>query len=162
MCERKCKKIYIFQWYMKICSFAIFMHMVIKTTCMIVLFNIPLCGENYDTCIIFLHFLGNKMLHRPPSGPPRPRSLLVLPHFLFACSILLVLSFVLTITKISEQMAMRKSIHDMGLLPDTQNWGCACAGNAGNVFPVTTGKRSWHASRHVRHARAVMHAGIAN
>ena len=50
----------------------------------------------------------------------------------------------------------------MGLLPDTQNCGCACAGNAGNVFPVTAGKRSRHASRHVHHARAVMHAGIAN
>ena len=50
----------------------------------------------------------------------------------------------------------------MGLLPDTQNCGCTCAGNAGNVFPVTAGKWSRHASRHVRHARAVMHAGIAN
>ena len=50
----------------------------------------------------------------------------------------------------------------MGLLPDTQNRECACAGNAGNVFPVTAGKQSRHASRHVRHARAVMHAGIAN
>ena len=49
----------------------------------------------------------------------------------------------------------------MGLLPDTQNCGCACAGNAGNVFPVAAGKRSRHASRHVRYARAVMHAGIA-
>ena len=49
----------------------------------------------------------------------------------------------------------------MGLLPDTQNCECACAGNAGNVFPVTAGKRSRHASRHVRHARAVMHAGVA-
>ena len=39
---------------------------------------------------------------------------------------------------------------------------CACAGNAGNVFPATAGKRSRHASRHVRHARAVMHVGIAN
>ena len=38
----------------------------------------------------------------------------------------------------------------------------ACAGNAGNVFPATAGKRPWHASRHVRHARAVMHVGIAN
>ena len=28
-------------------------------------------------------------------------------------------------------------------------------------FPVTAGKRSWHASRHVRDARAVMHVGIA-
>ena len=50
----------------------------------------------------------------------------------------------------------------MGLLPDTQNCGCACAGNAGNAFPVTAGQRSRHASRHVRHTRAVMHAGIAN
>ena len=37
---------------------------------------------------------------------------------------------------------------------------CACAGNAGNVLPATAGKRSRHASRHVRDARAVMHAGI--
>ena len=50
----------------------------------------------------------------------------------------------------------------MGLLPNTSNCGCACAGNAGNVFPATTGKQSRHASRHVRDARAVMHAGIAN
>ena len=54
------------------------------------------------------------------------------------------------------------NVGTMGLLPDTQNCRCACAGNAGNVFPVTAGKRSRHASRHVRHARAVMHAGIAN
>ena len=30
------------------------------------------------------------------------------------------------------------------------------------VFPATAGKQSRHASRHVRHARAVMHAGIVN
>ena len=30
--------------------------------------------------------------------------------------------------------------------------GCACAANAGNVFPSTAGRRSRHASRHVRHA----------
>ena len=45
--------------------------------------------------------------------------------------------------------------------------GCACAGNAGNVFPATDFKwNRWlpkrHASRHVRHARAMMHVGIAN
>ena len=40
--------------------------------------------------------------------------------------------------------------------------GCACAGYAGNVFPATVGKRSRHASRQVRDARAVMHAEIAN
>ena len=43
-----------------------------------------------------------------------------------------------------------------------KNCGCACAGNTGNVFPATVGKRSRHASRHVRDARAVMHTGIAN
>ena len=45
--------------------------------------------------------------------------------------------------------------------------GCACAGNAGNVFPATDfkGNRylgSRHASRHVRNARAVIHVGIVN
>ena len=45
--------------------------------------------------------------------------------------------------------------------------GCVCAGNVGNVSPPptskeTAGSRSRHASRHVRHARAVMHVGIAN
>ena len=37
---------------------------------------------------------------------------------------------------------------------------CACARNARNVF--LAGYRSRHASRHVRHARAVMHAGTDN
>ena len=50
----------------------------------------------------------------------------------------------------------------MSLLPNTSNCGCACAGNARNGFPATTGKQSRYASRHVRDARAVMHAGIAN
>ena len=40
-----------------------------------------------------------------------------------------------------------------------KNCGCACAGNARNVFPATAGKWSRHASGHVRGARAVMHAG---
>ena len=61
-----------------------------------------------------------------------------------------------------NECAVSVTMIAMGLLPDTQNCGCACVGNAGNVFPVTAGKRSRHASRHVRHARAVMHAGIAN
>ena len=64
--------------------------------------------------------------------------------------------------KHNKTMCIFLGIYCMGLLPDTQNCGCACAANAGNVFPVTAGKRSRHASRHVRHARAVMHAGIAN
>ena len=37
--------------------------------------------------------------------------------------------------------------------------GCACAGN---VFPVTAAWQSRHASRHVRDARAMMHARVAN
>ena len=40
--------------------------------------------------------------------------------------------------------------------------GFACTGNAENVFPATGGKGYRHASRHVRHARAVMYAGIIN
>ena len=40
--------------------------------------------------------------------------------------------------------------------------GCACAWNAGDVFPATADSRSRHASRPVRDACAVMHAGIAN
>ena len=45
--------------------------------------------------------------------------------------------------------------------------GGACAGNAGNVSPPPTSReadswRSRHASRHVRHARAVMHIEIAS
>ena len=34
------------------------------------------------------------------------------------------------------------TIDCMGLLPDTENCAYACAGNAGNVFPATGGKRS--------------------
>ena len=44
---------------------------------------------------------------------------------------------------------------------------CACAGNAGNVFPATdfketASKRSRYASQHVRDAHAEMHVGMAN
>ena len=46
----------------------------------------------------------------------------------------------------------------MGLLPDTENCGCACAGNAGNVLPATGGRRSWH-TRHIviYHGTCVTH-----
>ena len=45
--------------------------------------------------------------------------------------------------------------------------GCACAGNAGTFPPPQTSKqiaslRFRHASRHMHHARAVMHVGIAD
>ena len=79
-------------------------------------------------------------------------------------AILFIFSLVEYFARSSHYLGYPHGLYDvmaMGLLPDTQNCGCACAGNAGNVFPVTAGKRSRHASRHVRHARAVMHAGIA-
>ena len=39
--------------------FATFMHVVIKTMCMMDLFDIPLCDKkNLDTCIFFIIFLG--------------------------------------------------------------------------------------------------------
>ena len=72
---------------MKICSFVAFMHIVIESTCMVDIFNIPLCGENLWYMYFLLYLLGNKMLHKPLNGPPRPGSLLMLPHFLFTCSI---------------------------------------------------------------------------
>ena len=62
--------------------FTTFIHIVIETTCLVDLFDIPLCGKNLDTCVFLLYFLGNKMLHKPSSGPPRPGSLLMLPRFL--------------------------------------------------------------------------------
>ena len=100
---------------MKIGSFATFTHIVIKTTWKMDLFDIPLCGKkNFETYIFLLYFSGNKMLHRRPSGPPRPGSLLMLSHFfIILLHFLLIVPFVLIITKISNQVAMRKSIHDV-------------------------------------------------
>ena len=40
--------------------------------------------------------------------------------------------------------------------------GAHAPGMPGTFSPFTAGKRSRHASRHVRHARAVMHVGIVN
>ena len=51
----------------------------------------------------------------------------------------------------------------MGLLPDTWNYGLRMRRECRERFPpATAGHRSRHASRHVRHARAVMHVGIAS
>ena len=47
----------------------------------------------------------------------------------------------------------------MGLLPDTQHCGLRTRRECENVFPANAGWRFRHASRHVRLARAVMHAG---
>ena len=56
----------------------------------------------------------------------------------------------------------------MGLLPDTQNCRMRLRRECWEHFPPpptlkeTASLRSRHASRHVRHARAVMHVGIAH
>ena len=57
-----------------------------------------------------------------------------------------------------------QSRYDLGqcLLPDTHNCGLRMHRECRGCFPATAGYRSWHVSRHVRHARAVMHAGITN
>ena len=64
--------------------------------------------------------------------------------------------------KCNEKLDVETSVESMGLLPVTQNCGCACAGNAGNVFPVTAGERSRHASRHVRHVPWCMPGSLTN
>ena len=92
---------------MKICSFATFMHIVIKTTCMMVLINIPLCGKNYDTLFFSYISWEIKCYIDHQAGFRGPDPCLCCPTFL------LILPFILTITKISDQMAMRKSIHDV-------------------------------------------------
>ena len=81
------------------------------------LFDIPLSGKKLWYMYFLLYLLGNKMLHRPPSGPPKPGSLLMLPHFLFTYSIFFILPFLLIISKINNQIAMRKSIHDVVDVP---------------------------------------------
>ena len=54
----------------------------------------------------------------------------------------------------------------LGFLPDTLNWGLRMHRECRERFPPpptskeTSSQRSLHASRHVRHARAVMHVGI--
>ena len=127
-----------------------------------------------DTCILLMYTpITNTCLHLH-GVPPCPRAIphpdiMIMrfrPSLQEQCLIPSHLSdnrLVRTDSGISRLLARKykDGVVCMGLLPDTQNCGCACAGNAGNVFPVTAGKRSRHASRHVRHARAVMHAGIA-
>ena len=43
----------------------------------------PTLRRKLSYVYFFLYFLGNKMLHRPPSGPPRPGLLLMLAHNFF-------------------------------------------------------------------------------
>ena len=75
--------------------------------------------------------------------------------------VVVVISVMRRFTRVPFTLILYCFVFSMGLLPDKSNCGCACAGNTGNVFPATAGKRFRHASRHVRDARAVMHAGIA-
>ena len=145
---------------MKICSFATFMHIVIKTTRMMDLFNIPLCGKKLWYMYYLLYLLGNKMLHRPPSGPSRPGSLLMLPHFLFTSSIFFfILPFVLGITKISNQIAMRKSIHDV---VDVQSLGSRHQMSMLYYWIFYIRITAYAAVRNTHTALSIRHAALSN
>ena len=50
----------------------------------------------------------------------------------------------------------------MGLFQIRKIAGAHPAGKPETFSPTPQGKRSRHASRHMRHTRAVMHAGIGN
>ena len=97
---------------MKIGSLATFMHIVIKTTRLTDLFNIPLCGINNLIHVFFIILPVKCYIDRQEASDPRilahvaPLSFHLL-HFLF------ILPFVLIIHKISIQIAMRKSTHDV-------------------------------------------------
>ena len=75
--------------------------------------------------------------------------------------------YIWTITDRNKDIAVLSGFHVTPTLP----WfsyqirkiaGCVCTGNAEIVFPANGSKRSRHASRHMRNARATMHVGIAN
>ena len=83
--------------------------------------------------------------------------------------------FVVSLNKLLQMIEYTVNIMRLVQLTIRQHWlglwtsyqihkiaGCAGAGNTGNVFPATAGYRPRHASWHVRYARAVMHAVIAN
>ena len=59
-------------------------------------------------------------------------------------------------------VCLSSETHTMGLLPVKQICELCMRQEYRNVFPASTVKRSQHASRHVRDARVLMHAGIAN
>ena len=99
---------------MKICCFATFMHIVKITTCMMDLFDIPLCGEHFGTCIFYYISWEIKCYIDRQAGFQGPDPCSCRPTFYpLAPFFLLILPFVLIITKINHQMAMRKPINDM-------------------------------------------------
>ena len=64
------------------------------------------------------------------------------------------------ITQVS--MVFSDGIETMGLLPDMENCWCACAGNAGNVSPPPRVNDPDMLHGTYGHARATIHARIAN
>ena len=96
---------------MKIGSFATFVHIVIQTTCMMDLFNIPLCGKNFDTCIFDYISWEIKCYIDRQAGLRGPDPCSCCLTFYSLAPFFFILPFVLIITKISSQIAMRKSIH---------------------------------------------------
>ena len=73
-------------------------------------------GGDFDTCIFYNSRDINGYIDRQTGlrGPDHYSLLMMSSHFLFyLVHFLLILSFVLIITKISHRMAMSKSIHDV-------------------------------------------------
>ena len=75
------------------------------------LFNIPFREENYDTCIFSYISWEIKCYIDRQAGLRGPDPSSSCPTFYSLAPFLLILALVLIITKISHQMAMRKSIH---------------------------------------------------
>ena len=98
---------------MKIGSFATFMHIVIKTMCMMDLFNIPLRGEKLWYMYFYYISWEIKCYIDRQAGLRGPNPWSCCPTFYSLAPLFLILPFILIIIKISNQIAMRKSIHDM-------------------------------------------------
>ena len=98
---------------MKMGSFATFMYIVIKTTCMMDLFNILLCGKIFDACIFYYISWEIKCYIDRQAGLRGPDPCSCCPTFYSLVPFFFILPFVLIITKINNQIAMIKSIHDV-------------------------------------------------
>ena len=98
-----------------ICSKYLVSYIVTNTTCMMDLFDIPLCGKIFDTCIFFYYISWEikRYLDRQ-AGLQGPDPCSCCPTFYSLAPFLLILPCVLIFTKISNLIAMRKSIYGVG------------------------------------------------
>ena len=66
------------------------------------------------------------------------------------------------IVLIIDSSSLNQTDRDMGLLPDTQNYGLRMRRECRERFPRRRGLEIPTCITHVRDARAVMHVGIAD